>query len=897
MSASSLRLGILVTAVTAGAQGALQALGQNMEGLRTRTQSASQAHEQLGQRLVAMQQQGRPVDGLAQAYTRLGRTIEAARAQSERFAATQERIQAHQQAAGDLWGQAAGVAAMGLSLAAPVRAAMQFESAFADVRKVLDGSEAEMAGLSNALLLMGRTLPLAHTEIAALAAAGGQLGVAMRDLPSFVETTAQMAVAFDMQAAEAGDAMAKIANVYQIPIGEIGRLGDAINQISNESPARASEIVRALSRVGGTAQAFGLSAEQASALSGAFIAMGRPAEVAGTAINALLIRLQTAGQQGPAFQAALAGMGMSAQSLQKAIGEDAQGALMGFLQALEAVPKDQRMGRLVDMFGLEYADDIAILAGNVGVYAQQLDAASRAEGSMGREFAARSATTANNMQLLRNTVTELGINIGTVLLPPLNNLLGTLRPMIESLAAWAQANPALVSTIGKVAAVVVGFMAVSLAVRAAVHLASMSFLGASLHLQTLRSAYLAASLAMQTGSLAPVLGGAVPALDGLLGRVREIGNSGAPMRALGWHVTQIGTRAKVAALAVGGVLKTALLGAGQALLWVGRLALMNPIGLALTAAALLIYKFWGPISGFFRGLWSGLVAGLAPIGASVRAAFAPLAPLLAPVGALLGRAAAWFGALIRPMDDAGGAAQAFGHRVGLAIAGAVQSVMSLPGRLMALPAQMLAIGGQIVAGLIQGIRQKLAAAGQAVAELGAAVRDRLKGFLGIRSPSRVFAELGGNLSEGLALGMGARLGAVTQAAAGMAAAATVSLGSPAVAAEQAPPEAAQIIRQAVLPAATPALPEAAQIIRQAVLPATAPALPEVQMPTALRAPTAPAAPASAAGQQIHFAPVIHVGTGAPAGVGQEVQAAMRVSFDEFERLMRRYQSERARISP
>jgi hypothetical protein len=46
---------------------------------------------------------------------------------------------------------------------------------------------------------------------------------------------------------------------------------------------------------------------------------------------------------------------------------------------------------------------------------------------------------------------------------------------------------------------------------------------------------------------------------------------------------------------------------GSAIMIVGRLALTNPIGLTITAiavGALLIYKYWSPIKGFFRDLWA-----------------------------------------------------------------------------------------------------------------------------------------------------------------------------------------------------------------------------------------------------------------------------------------------------
>jgi phage-related tail protein len=60
------------------------------------------------------------------------------------------------------------------------------------------------------------------------------------------------------------------------------------------------------------------------------------------------------------------------------------------------------------------------------------------------------------------------------------------------------------------------------------------------------------------------------------------------------------------------VLGTVLMFVGRVILIVGRAMLLNPIGLAITAiagGAFLIYKYWEPIKGFFKNLWSGIVDG------------------------------------------------------------------------------------------------------------------------------------------------------------------------------------------------------------------------------------------------------------------------------------------------
>ena len=282
--------------------------------------------------------------------------------------------------------------------------AIAFESAMADVKKVVDFKTPDgFKNLSKDILELTRTLPMSAEELAAITASGGQLGVAEADLKDFTTTIAKMSVAFDMSANESGDAMAKLANVYKIPISEIGNLGDAINELSNSSPAKASDIVNTLGRIGGTAKQFGLTENAAAALSNSFISLGKSPEVAGTAINGMLTKLMTAEKGGKEFQAALKSMGLNAKQLKTAIGKDAQGALTDFLKRLEKLPKDKQMGTLVDLFGREYADDVAVLAGNVDILdkslatLQETDANGKPKylGSMQKEFEARAATTEN----------------------------------------------------------------------------------------------------------------------------------------------------------------------------------------------------------------------------------------------------------------------------------------------------------------------------------------------------------------------------------------------------------------------------------------------------------------------------------------------------------------------
>ncbi len=716
----------LMITIGAAVAGALSGI----DSVQTRITALGDTTNRLRAQQVDLQQtMSRPMGTSAPAslaalnreYEQLGRSVSALQASQTRLNALQanrQNILAHRQ---ELKSEALTLGVSALALAVPVKLAIDFESAMADVKKVVDFDTPDgFKKLGENIVQMTRTLPLAATELSAIAASGGQLGVAAKDLPKFTETVAKMATAFDMPAEQAGDAMAKLANVYQIPIGNIGRLGDAINELSNKSPAKASDIVSALSRVGGVAKQFGLTEMQAASLSNAFISLGKPPEVAATAMNGMLMKLGTADKQGKKFQKALASIGMNAQDLKKAIGRDAQGALVEFLKQIEKLPKAQQMGALVDMFGLEYADDVAVLSGSVKTYTDSIETLQQVgkngkasfTGSMDKEFAARSATTANQLKLFKNGMTELGITIGSTLLPAVNSVIASLLPMAHAFADFAKQNPEVVGGIVKVVGALVLFKGASLVTRF-----GLSYLwGGFNSLATAGGSFVArwrlATALLRSGSSAFTV----------IGRV--IGFSEAWVlrlgKAFGWlgnGAAKVGGRAVGLGRMLGGRLLGGLRLAAQAVWWLGRALLMNPIGLAITAIAVgayLIYRYWAPIKAFFMGLWT-----------QVKTAFN---------GGLLG-----MGKLILNWSPLGLFYKAFA------------AVLRWFG--VKLPADFTGFGAMLLNGLMRGITAKLSAAKAAIVGFGENIKDWFKSALGIHSPSRVFMGFGDNIGQGASLGI------------------------------------------------------------------------------------------------------------------------------------------------
>ncbi len=703
--ASGFSLGITIGASVGGAVAGIKSVKSSLDVLDKTVKGLAARQSLLGETLQnPLRMSRKRVGELRREYDQLGQTIAKINRKRSLVADLQQQKQAHydrrRALKDEFWGAAGAVA----GVAFPVKLAVEFESAMADVKKVVDfDTPKQFKEMEQDILRLTRTIPMAGTELAKITASGGQLGVARKDLPKFTETIAKMSVAFDMAADQAGDSMAKLANVYQIPIDQIGKLGDAVNHLSNSSPAKAGDIINTLGRVGGVAKQFGLTEIQTTSLSNAFISLGKTPEIAGTAINGMLTKLMTADKQGAKFQQALKNMGMESKDLKKAIKENGEQALMDFLKQVGKLPKENQMGALVDLFGLEYADDVAVLVSGLETYKKSIDELKKTSkdgkpafiGSMDKEFAARSAMTANNWQIFKNSLTEIGITAGSVLLPALNQLMTTIRPIINSFADWASKNPEVVSALVHLAA---GFAALK------VGGLMFRFVGNEL------------SGFMVSFRLAKALLG------------------------VDWLATVIRFKSGIGALArIFGVVRTAATLLGSGLMTLGRFLLLSPIGIALSllgVAAYMLYRNWDAVVAGAKALWQGLGVFVGGVVNTIVSFF----------GACWERIKAYFGGGIGNIS-----AQILRWSPLNLFYQVFRGVMSWFG--VQLPSSFTQFGANIIQGLWSGLKSKFEAVKAWFAEKAASLKQTFAGVMGIHSPSRVFRRFGGWMMDGLQIGL------------------------------------------------------------------------------------------------------------------------------------------------
>lgn len=355
---------------------------------------------------------------------------------------------------------AALAGAIGLS----INKAQSWESALAEINKTVDfAAEDGLANMRKGLQELTTQIPQTFEELAAVTATGGQLGIAEENLLGFTETMAKMGVAFDIPAQQAADSMAKIANVFQIPIENIDRLGDAINTLSNNTPATAAQLIDSLQRVGGVAKVFGLSADATLGLTGALIAMGKPAEVASTAVNSLLTTFSTLDNATKSQIKGFEKLGLDIDEFSKLVATDGKQAIITYLEAINKLDQSERIGTNAMIIGKEFGDDLTMLAGSVGVLennwamlGETVNTTKDYFGSMDVEFEKISATSANKMVLFKNNIDGVVASVGDAFIPALNELLLNMTPMVATIGTWVAANPELIQQITLIGGALLG---------------------------------------------------------------------------------------------------------------------------------------------------------------------------------------------------------------------------------------------------------------------------------------------------------------------------------------------------------------------------------------------------------------------------------------------------------
>ena len=173
-------------------------------------------------------------------------------------------------------------------------AAIDFESAFAGVRKTVDATEEVFAELSTGIREMSKVMPQSASAIAGVAEAAGQLGIKTENILDFSKTMVMLGDATNLSSEQAATALARFANITQMPQTEFDKLGSTIVALGNNLATTESEITNMGLRLAGAGKQVGMTEAQIMSFAGALSSVGIEAEAGGSAFSKVMMQMQLA---------------------------------------------------------------------------------------------------------------------------------------------------------------------------------------------------------------------------------------------------------------------------------------------------------------------------------------------------------------------------------------------------------------------------------------------------------------------------------------------------------------------------------------------------------------------------------------------------------------------------
>ena len=332
-----------------------------------------------------------------------------------------------------------------------VKAAIDYESAFAGVKKTVDETATvSYQKLSDGIRQMAKELPASAVEIANVAEVAGQLGIKTEDILSFSRTMIDMGESTNLSAEEAATAIAKIANIMGLTSDEYSKFGAAVVDLGNNFATTEKDIVMMANRLAAGGKLAGLTAPEILGLATAMSSVGIEAEAGGTAMTQTLTAIGNAvalTTKDSADDLALIAKvaGTTSEEFQQAWKEKPAEALQSFIKGLNtAHEKGANVDAILMKLGMtgvrqgNMLKSLALSSDKMSAAVQRSNQAWKENTALTNEANKRYETTESQLKMFRNQLTDIAIEVGGPLIKALRSGLDAVKPWINNLADLAK---------------------------------------------------------------------------------------------------------------------------------------------------------------------------------------------------------------------------------------------------------------------------------------------------------------------------------------------------------------------------------------------------------------------------------------------------------------------------
>lgn len=547
----------------------------------------------------------------------------------------------------------------GAAVSVPVNIAINAEKSMADVAKVVDGLKidgkvtAEYHKMEREITDLSNRLGMSFSELTQIISGGAQGGIAKSELLRYGESAVKIGIAWDLAAEKVGQSMAELRSSFGLSQEGVEKLADQINYLGNNSTSAAPFLLDVVQYSGAIAKAANLGAESVAAMAAA--TSGIDSSTLGTGIKNIAYAM-TAGENATKSQReAWKQLGFTSEQVAKRMQIDAEGMYLDTLEALRKLPEEQRLAMAATIYGREAMPVVSQHLNNpeqLKQYLKDVKDLEKIQNSVNKEYESATTTTAFKMQKARVQIQNLGKDFGAYLLPIVGKFADKIGEVAAKLSEWAKANPDKMEWIAKA---VTGIGAL---------LAGITVIAGIVGVVVMPFAWLNLMLVKATGG-ALTLGGAfkmllspVNTIKAAFAKIAASKFAGGLVNGLIRFIPMLNPLKGIPAVL--GLLKGGFIAAAGAVKSFGLALLTTPAGwfaIVLAGAAILVYKYWGPIKDFLAGLWDGFSAGFAPVMGILDSFFGALGQIADALGLTTGQ-----------MTEGSAAARQWGEVIGGTVA-------------------------------------------------------------------------------------------------------------------------------------------------------------------------------------------------------------------------------------
>ncbi|MBP5971538.1 phage tail tape measure protein [Brasilonema sp. CT11] len=336
------------------------------------------------------------------------------------------------------------------ALGAATKTALDFDTQIGDAGRALDLQGAKLDNFKKQILETAPALGQMPTKFAEIATEAGKLGIAGDKVVEFAQLVSKGVMATGADAIEMSKNLAALQTITGSSAQDMEKLVAAANKVDDAIGGSTPEILEFVRQTAAAGKLVNINTKELAAYGGAMQSLGIQNGVAYRTMGKLITTLAAPQVLSKNQIEGLNALGISATEMAAKMKESGSGGVQFFLDKVKSIATtdpQRALGAVKELIGADFGDEVLTSALAVDKFKEALKYAGDDAGNLAKfqaEVEKKTQGVAGQIQVFNANLAQVGITIGSAILPALNALLSGLLPVIQAFGKFAEANPVLV---------------------------------------------------------------------------------------------------------------------------------------------------------------------------------------------------------------------------------------------------------------------------------------------------------------------------------------------------------------------------------------------------------------------------------------------------------------------